>query len=57
MYHIGVGKSCLVIRMIGKGFVEKYDPTIEDVYVKTVKLGEDLDIDVEIIDSAGQGIL
>jgi len=48
-----VGKSALVIRMIGKGFVDKYDPTIEDVYTKRLTIdGEEHEF--EIVDSAGQ---
>ena len=42
-----------MIRSIGKGFVERYDPTIEDVYTKVVAV-HGKDESFEIIDSAGQ---
>ena len=59
-YKIGVlggaevGKSCLTFRLIHGQFVSKYDPTIEDSYMK-----EGLNVDreaytVEIIDTARQ---
>ena len=30
----GVGKSCLTFRLINDQFLSKYDPTIEDSYMK-----------------------
>ena len=32
----GVGKSALTIQLIQNHFVEDYDPTIEDSYIKQV---------------------
>ena len=50
----GVGKSCLTFRFINDQFLSKYDPTIEDSYMK-----EGFNVDgeaytVEILDTAGQ---
>ena len=50
----GVGKSCLTFRLINDQFLSKYDPTIEDSYMK-----EGFNVDgeaytVEIMDTAGQ---
>ena len=48
----GTGKSCIVVNFIQKVFVDKYDPTIEDSYRKSVNIdGEDYM--VEILDTAG----
>ena len=49
----GVGKSCLTFRLINDQFLSKYDPTIEDSYMK-----EGFNVDgeaytVEIMDTAG----
>ena len=52
----GVGKSCLTFRLINDQFLSKYDPTIEDSYMK-----EGFNVDgeaytvenLEIIDTAG----
>ena len=33
-YGVGAGKSSLVIRLVADQYVEEYDPTIEDSYLK-----------------------
>ncbi|UJR20888.1 hypothetical protein I4U23_023997 [Adineta vaga] len=48
----GVGKSCLTMQFVQGIFMPKYDPTIEDVYKKTVEIdGERYSL--EILDTAG----
>jgi len=47
-----VGKSALTVQYINGVFVEKYDPTIEDSYRKSVDV-EGESMIVEIIDTAG----
>ena len=37
---MGVGKSALIIRLVCSGFLEEYDPTIEDSYRKSVVIDE-----------------
>ncbi|KAL9648337.1 hypothetical protein ABK040_001917 [Willaertia magna] len=46
-----VGKSTTVIRYVYNNFVEKYDPTIEDVFYKSVTI-EDKVYNLEICDTA-----
>ncbi|OWA50627.1 Ras-like protein 1 [Hypsibius exemplaris] len=49
----GVGKSALTIQLIQHHFVEEYDPTLEDSYMKTLTVdGETCKLD--ILDTAGQ---
>eukprot|EP00698_Gefionella_okellyi_P018558 TRINITY_DN5575_c0_g1_i1.p1 TRINITY_DN5575_c0_g1~~TRINITY_DN5575_c0_g1_i1.p1 ORF type:complete len:224 (-),score=56.91 TRINITY_DN5575_c0_g1_i1:185-856(-) len=49
----GVGKSALVVQFVHNKFVEKYDPTIEDSYRKTIDVdGQACQLD--ILDTAGQ---
>ncbi|KAJ1928449.1 RAS1 protein [Tieghemiomyces parasiticus] len=49
----GVGKSALTIRFVRSYFIEEYDPTIEDSYMKACDIdGEEASLDV--LDSAGQ---
>ena len=53
----GVGKSALSCRYTQDTWVEKYDPTIEDQYTKTVELdtGSGMRaVPLEILDTAGQ---
>merc|ERR1712185_121650 len=53
----GVGKSALTCRYTQGTWVEKYDPTIEDQYTKTVELDTGAGtraIALEILDTAGQ---
>ena len=53
----GVGKSALTCRYTQGTWVEKYDPTIEDQYTKTVELDTGSGtraIPLEILDTAGQ---
>ncbi|CAF0786645.1 unnamed protein product [Brachionus calyciflorus] len=48
----GVGKSALTQRFISGNFIEAYDPTIEDCYLKTVKY-KNKEYKLEILDTAG----
>ena len=48
----GTGKSALTIRYCSNHFVVEYDPTIEDMLRKQIKLF-DTDIVLDILDSAG----
>ncbi|CAF1506330.1 unnamed protein product [Adineta ricciae] len=48
----GVGKSCLTMQFVQGVFLEKYDPTIEDVYKKTLEC-DGKQYDLEILDTAG----
>jgi len=48
----GVGKSALTIRFVQGLWVDKYDPTIEDSYLKSMELDSNA-IFVEILDTAG----
>eukprot|EP01091_Cochliopodium_minus_P020759 TRINITY_DN9176_c1_g1_i1.p1 TRINITY_DN9176_c1_g1~~TRINITY_DN9176_c1_g1_i1.p1 ORF type:complete len:182 (+),score=33.48 TRINITY_DN9176_c1_g1_i1:190-735(+) len=48
----GVGKSALSVRFVQGVFVESYDPTIEDTYLKQIEHGEHSYV-LEIIDTAG----
>eukprot|EP00794_Sanderia_malayensis_P017042 gene17042-18757_t len=49
----GVGKSALTIQLIQNHFVEDYDPTIEDSYIKQVVVDSEICI-LDILDTAGQ---
>ena len=49
---MGVGKSASVVRFVQNIFVEKYDPTIEDVYRKNVNI-DGFTILLDILDTAG----
>lgn len=49
----GVGKSCLVLRVIMDDFVEDYDPTIEDNYRKQITVDRQ-PLVLDIMDTAGQ---
>merc|ERR1711971_1159619 len=50
----GVGKSCLTFRLINDQFLSKYDPTIEDSYMKEGFNVDGEEYTVEILDTAGQ---
>jgi GTPase KRas protein len=49
----GVGKSAITIQFVQNEFVAFYDPTIEDSYRKSFRVGECM-ILAEILDTAGQ---
>lgn len=49
----GVGKSALTVRFIQGNFVEKYDPTIEDSYLKHMEVDSKPCV-LDIMDTAGQ---
>ncbi|XP_031555387.1 ras-related protein Rap-1-like [Actinia tenebrosa] len=49
----GVGKTSLVMRFVRDYFPQKYIPTVEDVYEKTVTLNKDFGAFFEIMDTAG----
>lgn len=46
------GKSAITIRFLQNEFIQKYDPTIEDFYRKTIKIDND-HCTIEILDTAG----
>jgi len=48
----GVGKSAISIQYVNGMFVEKYDPTIEESYRKTIDIGSNT-YQLEILDTAG----
>ncbi|KAG9128396.1 Ras GTPase, partial [Ceratobasidium sp. 392] len=48
----GVGKSSLTLRLIQGVFFDGYDPTIEEIYTKQVKVDNEL-CQLEITDTAG----
>ena len=48
----GVGKSALSVRFVQGVFVESYDPTIEDTYLKQIEYKDNSYV-LEIIDTAG----
>lgn len=48
-----VGKSCITIQYIQGHFVERYDPTIEDVFRKPVEIDNQPAV-LTIVDTAGQ---
>ncbi|KAI9298740.1 hypothetical protein K502DRAFT_345842 [Neoconidiobolus thromboides FSU 785] len=48
----GVGKSAITVQYVQGVFVEKYDPTIEDSYRKTIEI-EGQSCIMEILDTAG----
>jgi small GTP-binding protein len=47
-----VGKSAVAIRFVQGAFVDKYDPTIEDLYRKIISV-DDHNFMLEIMDTAG----
>jgi len=49
----GVGKSALTVRFIQGNFLEKYDPTIEDSYLKHIEV-DNKACTLDIMDTAGQ---
>lgn len=48
-----VGKSSLTIQFVENQFVDSYDPTIENTFHKTVKIGGQ-EYALQLIDTAGQ---
>lgn len=49
----GVGKSCLTMRFTENNFIAEYDPTIENLFQRTITL-DDQTFKLEILDTAGQ---
>lgn len=49
----GVGKSALTLRMVTDNFLDDYDPTIEDNYIKAVVV-DGVSVTLDILDTAGQ---
>src|SRR3989338_853794 len=49
----GVGKSVMTIHFISGKFEDMYDPTLEDVYTKTISIGERA-FQLQILDTAGE---
>ena len=50
----GVGKSCVTLRFLHDFFEEKYNPTIEDSYMKNNFIVDGEAHSIEIFDTAGQ---
>ena len=50
----GVGKSCLVHRVVHDSFVEGFDPTVEDSYPKDSFPVDGSHVSMEILDTASQ---
>jgi small GTP-binding protein len=48
----GVGKSALTVQFVSGCFMEKYDPTIEDFYMKEIEVDGSPCV-LEILDTAG----
>lgn len=48
-----VGKSSLALQFIRGNFCEDYEPTIENTFNKTFKIGED-EFQMTVVDTAGQ---
>jgi len=48
-----VGKSSLTIQFVEDHFVDSYDPTIENTFLKTIKVGRQ-EYELELVDTAGQ---
>lgn len=48
----GVGKSCLTAQFVQNIWIESYDPTIEDSYVKNLEV-DGRQVMLEILDTAG----
>lgn len=48
-----VGKSAITVRFMNGNFIERYDPTIEDSYIKNMELDGSA-ITLEILDTSGQ---
>ena len=48
-----VGKTTLSTQFVKEFFVEKYDPTIEDLYRKEICINKYKKVIFEIIDTAG----
>jgi GTPase KRas len=48
-----VGKSALTIRLVTDNFLEDYDPTIEDLYKRSLTVDDNL-YPIEVLDTAGQ---
>ncbi|KAI5706983.1 hypothetical protein M8J75_013150 [Diaphorina citri] len=53
MGYRSVGKSSLSIQFVDGQFVDSYDPTIENTFVKTTRMNNQ-DYDLKLVDTAGQ---
>ena len=49
----GVGKSAVTMRFLRDTFVQRWEPTIQDIYSKTVRIDNELSV-LELLDTAGQ---
>jgi len=49
----GVGKSCIVLRLLTDDFATEYDPTIEDTYRQPMRV-DNRSLVLDIMDTAGQ---
>ena len=52
----GVGKSCITLRFLHDFFEDKYNPTLEDSYMKENFMVDGEAYTLEILDTAGQVI-
>jgi len=52
----GVGKSALSVQFVQGVFLEKYDPTVEENYLKIVQINKER-VELEILDTAGSEVL
>ena len=48
----GVGKSALTMQFVRGSFIENYDPTVEDLYTKSIEFNNKSYL-LEILDTAG----
>ncbi|KAL1460587.1 hypothetical protein WDU94_012563 [Cyamophila willieti] len=53
MGYRSVGKSSLSIQFVDGQFVDSYDPTIENTFVKSTRINNQ-DYDLKLVDTAGQ---
>jgi len=52
----GVGKSSLTIQFVENKFDEKYNPTLEDLYIKHIEIDGKQTV-IEILDTSGTVII
>ncbi|XP_019881664.1 GTP-binding protein Rheb homolog [Aethina tumida] len=52
MGYRSVGKSSLSIQFVEGQFVDSYDPTIENIFTKTIRI-ESQDYELKLVDTAG----
>jgi small GTP-binding protein len=50
---VGTGKSSICVQFVDNHFVESYNPTIENTFVKDIK-HKGVNYAIELVDTAGQ---